>query len=67
MMKLINKCEECGGTTDCKYCDGSGAINGNICQFCYPTAGEGKCTKCKGTGNVELDNEVKRGSINFEF
>jgi hypothetical protein len=47
------ECEDCGGSGDCTWCDGTGLKGGKIdAEPCEDCDGSGTCQTCHGSGQV---------------
>jgi len=51
-MQEQKECEECGGSGDCPWCDGTGTKGGKADDPCDDCAGTGECSVCHGSGEM---------------
>ena len=47
MEASVATCVVCGGSGECKVCQGTGQVQGGDCPYCH---GYKKCQACMGTG-----------------
>jgi len=52
-------CDECGGSGDCPWCDGTGNV-GPEHKICPDCEGSGDCADCNGTGQKQEHDDALR-------